>query len=125
MTSELSTANSFQVSCSCLLFRQEGNYAHRKSAKESESNWMRALSFSFRGVEALSVPEDALKWSTLSLSRNEKYDVQIWQVFRRKFLSSAYPTSGTVLFDFRFSRIEKRFLERVPYGILLGYCHRR
>ena len=76
-TSELSTWSSFQVSCSFLLFRQEENCAHRKSVMGCESDRMRILSFSFHGIEAVGVPEDALKWRALFLPRNEKDDSQI------------------------------------------------
>ncbi len=86
---------------------------------------MRILSFCTRRIHAVEESDTVSEWNSHMIPRNESDDVQIWQVFRRNLLSSVFPTSVTVLVDYRHSRINRRYSDRVSCCSCKGIGRKR
>ena len=115
-----------EAKCSCMAYRESSACNHYNAMFEDDNNPMRIFSFLGR-VPLCSLSnwqEDV--WEYLRVPReNYNDDVRVVHTYRRKEISSLFPTSTSVVLDKRQSRVRKRIAERLSCLLCKGITGKR
>ena len=115
-----------EAKCSCMAYRESSACNHYNAMFEDDNNPMRIFSFLGR-VPLCSLSnwqEDV--WEYLRVPReNYNDDVRVVHTYRRKEISSLFPTSTSVVLYNRQSRVRKRMAERLSCLLCKGRAGKR
>jgi len=118
-------SNIVDFSCSCMEYRASNTCLHKEATFNNVSNKMRILTLASRNIRASLLENSTDDWECLRIPALPRDDVSLWQVYRRRHLSSTFSTSATVLLDMRKSRLRKPHRDRLICSACPGVAKNR
>lgn len=113
------------ASSTCVEYMKRGTCEHCTALQQNMNVWTRIRSFGSRRVERDSDEADDSVWSYVQYSNLEYDDVDLFHIFRRRFLSSSLRTSAAVVIEKKQSRLNLGLIERIRCGLWFGAAHKR
>jgi len=114
-----------EFTCTCYEYRKHDNCQHKDATFCNIENKLRVLTLANRDLSPVVNGDSQNGWNTLRIPQLPRDDVQLWQVYKRRCLSSEFRTSATVLLDMRKSRLGKGHRERLLCSACPGVAKNR
>jgi len=114
------------MSCTCAQYRSDESCGHTEAIKNDAENVLHYSSvFLEHHNDTDREVSDGNNWCAVYLPLLANDNVEVWQAFRKRALSSTFRTSATALFDIRARCLDRRPEIRVQCMLCLGAASNR